>query len=438
MGKKKNQKKASSASSPPAQRLKNLVHELREHNDFFDVFLDIIPSKVYIAEENGDNFNPKYHYKQKVRSGDDSDDEGVPASKEARRAASKLAKRRKLNPDVAETTSQKLVSKRGGRSVMPKAGASSTEPAHHPSGKSRIEALREKLHAKIAEKQALRPNGCSTGSPEATSKRAARRAEKLRRQEEAKSKKKAASTATTSNGSGGGNNNKSYKVEDGSSYQDALSRDLESVDFGRLAGLNGGKSPTSTANYLEANKALANLNKTKNVAKLLADAEEKREKLKKLKQGSEEEKAKAKAIQWADTFKEADGHRVKDDPKKLKKVLKKKAAKKAKSQKAWKARMENTVAAKDQRQKIRQHNLSARKQGGKVGANLSRKKIVDEAGNNNDGSDKDRDVGRRLSTSSRPGFEGRKKDFINDKRTSTGKSKNRKMGAGKGGGGGKE
>ena len=174
--------------------------------------------------------------------------------------------------------------------------------------------------------------------------------------------------------------------------------DLETLDFGKLAGLN------PTPKHYQNNKSLANLNKKKNLEKLLADAEQKKQRLEELKKGSEEEKKKAQSLMWSDTLKEASGDRVKDDPAKLKIALKRKVAKKQKSAKAWKSRMEQTKEKMDERQKIRKHNLDKRKEGGSTGANLSSKRIAKE-GDEEKG-------GRRLS---RAGFEGKKQDFLNQK-----------------------
>ena len=106
---------------------------------------------------------------------------------------------------------------------------------------------------------------------------------------------------------------------------------------------------------------------------------------------------------WSDTFKEADGVRVKDDPGLLKKAIKRKDAAKRKSQKSWKARMDQQSDSAKNRQQIRQHNIKARMQGGTAAANLSNKKIAAET---NDAAVK----GRRMS---RAGFEGRKQEFLN-------------------------
>ena len=343
-----------------------IIAELTENNDFFDMLVDMIPSKLYIAGESGDDFNPKNRFYRGVTEG----------SKEERKAAAKIAKRRKLDPNLVETTVEK-------KERLEKKNHSTEEDDEEEvveltPNQSRIEALRAKLHAKIAAKQGNRP------APDQVSKRAARRDAKKKRQEEAAKRKKNGGT----------------KVETAAAHYKMAAadpaKDLAHLDFGRLAGLN----KSSTENYLASNKSLKNLSKTKNLQKMLADATAKRQKLQELKAGTEEDKAKAAAMQWSETLKEADGQRIKDDPSKIKKVLKRKAAKKAKSQKAWKARTEQAAAKKDERQKIRNHNLAARKQGGAVGANLSRKKIQTQ----------EEDTGRRTS---RAGFEGRKQDFLN-------------------------
>jgi len=353
-----------------AALLKQLEQELLEHNDFFDMVVDMIPSKLYVAGKSGDDFNPKYFKGQS----------------DTRKAAAKAAKRQKLDPSEAKST--KEVNTDGATGDVPAA-----KPVEFTPGQSRIEALRAKLHAKIASKQ-QRPAG-SSGNPEAISKRAARKQEKERRKAEAKKRKKAATTATNPS-----NKNTSYTITP-TTPSDPM-QDLQHVDFGLISGLNSDKSKS---NYLQTNKALSS--KGKNLHKILADAEAKQKKLQALKNSTDEkDKQKAAAMQWSDTFKEADGVRVKDDPTKLRKMVKRKEVKKQKSQKAWKGRMEQQSEKAKNRQQIRQHNLTQRKQGGAAGANLSKKKIVDET-------EKEGGGGRQQR---RPGFEGRKQGFLNSPR----------------------
>jgi hypothetical protein len=383
-----------------------LLQELTEHNDFFDMIVDMIPQKLYIQGNSGDDFNPSKYYKKQNTT-----------SKEARRAQAKASKRRKLDPSQAETTVEakarlentdsngepktRLPQQRKTpvTAVTPDAETTDVTTTDTPTTsevtpkQSRIEALQAKLHAKIAAKQGLRP---SNNDPDQVSKRAGRRAEKQRRKDEATKRKKSGISKTSDTTTGTNASATNYKISS-SAADNNPAQDMANLDFGQLAGLN----TTSKDNYNKANKSLANLSKSKNLEKMLADAEAKKQKLAELKKGSEEDQAKFKTMQWSDTFKEADGQRVKDDPSKLKKALKRKVAKKQKSQKAWKSRVEQTNSSKDERQKIRTHNLTARMEGGKVGASLSKKRIVEKE-----------DEGKRLG---RAGFEGRKQEFLNGK-----------------------
>jgi hypothetical protein len=391
-----------------------LLAELQRDNLFFDEMVNMIPANLYIARQPADNYNPKY-YKGQAKE-----------SKEARRAIIKQAKRAKLDPGLAETTTQAKARLEGGpvtgnttcalhRPLLPqvpvppgtdrdvvavtsKIGSSATATNHQGDNKSRIDALREKLQAKLAEKRGERPSDPST-----VSKRAARRAEKKKRQEEAIAKKKKKTTSTAEDKSNG--STKRFKMSSAAALNDPAA-DLAALDFGRLAGLN----PITNNNYTKTNKALRNLSQTKNLEKMLADAETKKQRLEDLKRGNEGEKQKAANIEWGDALKEASGERVKDDPAKLKKALKRKAVKKQKSSKAWKSRLDQTKQKKDERQKIRNHNLNQRKQGGIAGANLSSKRIAAEGDDKTSGG---KDGKKRLS---RPGFEGRKQDFLNKKK----------------------
>ena len=110
------------------------------------------------------------------------------------------------------------------------------------------------------------------------------------------------------------------------------------------------------------------------------------------------------------------------DPALLKKALKRKAKKKAKSQEAWRTRMEQTRDKMDERQSIRNHNMKQRALGGAAGANLSRKRIKDAEGDDDvEGSTRiggDKKKRPRLGPyagKGRAGFEGKKQDFIKNK-----------------------
>lgn len=358
--------------------MKRLEQELLEHNDFFDMVVDMIPSKLYISgKSDGDGFNPKYFK--------------GPSEKEARKVAAKAAKRQKLDPAASKSTSASAAAVGDGRSKNAGTIIPPTKPVNFTPGQSRIEALRAKLHAKIASKQNRPPVGEDDDVAGTVSKRAARRLEKNRRKEESKRRKKQAGTAASKN------SNATYTITPTTPSSDPM-EDLKHVDYGIISGLN----TDSKKNYLEANKALSS--KGKNLHKILADAEAKQQKLQALKNSTDaRDKEKAAALQWSDTFKEADGVRVKDDPAKLRRAVKRREAKRAKSQKAWKTRMEQQSEKAKNRQQIRQHNLQTRKQGGAAGANLSRRKIADA----------ENPEAKKKVGGGRAGFEGRKQGFLN-------------------------
>lgn len=382
-------------STPQAQQTQQrlLLTDLEDHNAFFDNLVDMIPSKLYIPGNSGDDYNPKYHKGQHKEN------------REARRAQQKAQKRAKYDPSLSESTveTQKRLEderqqKNGSlpqpqRKQEPKNDGASPVAVAVVDNKSRIEALRAKLQAKIAEKAGARPT-----DPNVVSKRAARRAEKQRRKEEAIRKKKSANTKVDGRGANGQSAKYTMSAADASKHADPA-QDLAKIDFGRLTGLN-----PATPTY-KNNKAIANLSSGKNLEKILADAEDKRQKLEDLKRSeNQEDKDELAKLQWSDALKEASGERVKDDPTKIKNKLKRKAAKKAKSQKAWKSRMDQTQQKMDERQKIRSHNLDKRKEGGKAASNLSSKRIEEESAT------KSTRESRRLS---RPGFEGKKQGFLN-------------------------
>ena len=178
---------------------------------------------------------------------------------------------------------------------------------------SRIEQLRAKLRAKIAEKRSQRPGG---DSDTMVSKRAARRADKKRKMELAKKKQQQQQNQSGGKTQTGKTSNKITFVNNqdadtlgGSKIQNPsdesnIGNDLSGIDFGGIAGLK--QDLSVSGNYSEANKSLKNKGKKKSLEKLLAAAEAKKERLRQLKESDDlEDKEKAKKIQWGDTLKAA-------------------------------------------------------------------------------------------------------------------------------------
>ena len=265
-------------------------------------------------------------------------------SKEARRARTKAAKQAKFDPNRAETTLQtkerkareeeeeeaKMMmmessdddnddnddddfsfphdSEDEQETNLPEPTTTkidqSSETVKEPtsSNHSRIEALRAKLHAKIAEKRAIRPEEEQPNSS-VVSKRAARRADKKRRLEAQKKKQQQQFTKT--------NNNKQEKRSMGGTQFNSIhnksnqSEDLLGIDYGGLAGLKN-------VPFFQDNKSLNHngpgsnqKRKKKSLESLLALAQRKKQRLQELKAGTEADKEKAKNIQWGDTLKAA-------------------------------------------------------------------------------------------------------------------------------------
>ena len=370
-------------------------------------------------------YNPKYRKGQHKES------------KEARRARNKASYATKFDPAAHKTTREEKLLKEAQDAAMsdeddddqqemdemeteeesppPSSPPSSDEPTTPQSNpnasSSKIEQLRAKLRAKLEERRSQRP-GSQGQSDTMVSKRAARRAEKQKRIELAKKKKASGSTQTGKNQKG----KVSLVTKDlgGStinSVEGSAKEDLAGIDFGGIAGLK-----ELDKNYGSSNKSLKNMGKKKSLERLLEEAEAKKKRLKELKaSGDAEDKEKAKKIEWGDALKAASGDQTKEaDPALLKKAIKRKAKKKAKSQEAWKTRMDQTKEKMDERQKIRNHNIGKRAIGGAAGANLSKKRIAednDEA-DGADGKKKRARLGPH-SGKSRAGFEGKKQDFIN-------------------------
>lgn len=403
--------------------LSSLKKHLLAQNEYFDSLVTMIPSlgnSASAASPEDGLLTSKYH------KGISKD------SKETKRALQKASKNTKSEEPETTLEAKSRIRKREEEAALQKPtnimvadddGFNQKEEMDSSgcgevdsSTTSRIEQLRAKLRAKIAEKKQHLPTtfgltdaGDAAG---AISKRAARRAEKLRRMEAAKARKAAAA---------GGKSNviltssaKTHKNRPMTAGDDIaaemltkVENDLEGINFGTMAGLH------STPNYRN-NKSLANLGKKKSLDRLLQEAEAKRQRLKELKESDNTtEREKASRMEWGEVLREAaNTSKQPSDPKLIKKALKRKEKQKASSSKAWEARTKQTEKSMSERQKIRSHNLEKRKLGGSIAANLSKRKIVEEVQDKEVGFTKRRRMGPHTHKN-RAGFEGKKQEYIN-------------------------
>ena len=331
----------------------DLLSELQSHNTYFDNLVNSIPAKLYVAGASGDAaYNPKYMHGQHKES------------KEARRARNKLEKDNKYNPEKRESTLdvKRRVAKEkeemeyednddvGDDVIMSDGDGEEEDNDQTPSTStntqdkkkddtsiagftSRIEMLRAKLHAKMAEKRAAAgisddnttaasaATNPDTSSPALVSKRAARRAEKRKRQEAAKqrNKKKLNSIAESKSKSqervikkdlgGSTYNAPSKSTTSQSAIVTTAAQDLATIDYQSIAGLKpkvDGALQNKSLLALTGGGTKKNKNKKKSLEKLLADAERKQARLKELKLSSvEEDREKAKNIEWGEAMKVA-------------------------------------------------------------------------------------------------------------------------------------
>lgn len=157
--------------------------------------------------------------------------------------------------------------------------------------------------------------------------------------------------------------------------------DIKSLEFASFDMSSGSAVPL----YLQQRK------KRPSNTVLLQKAQEQQEKMLAL-QGTEEGKKLASEQAWENMFKKAQGVKVKDDITKLKKSVKREQIQKKKSQKDWAARIAAQKKGQRESQEKRQKNIDARKQ-----------------------QKKDRKMGIKKPKASRPGFEGKKHQYINKK-----------------------
>lgn len=429
----------------------SIYKEVEDNNEFFDNLVDMIPAKLYVGNIGGNDQTAPLHSKHQKGQHKDS--------KASKKAKLKTDKKNKFDPTQQESTRDKKrkieeedagdgesdddsmgdIQFQDNHEEEDESEPMNVPPSENP-GKaiknsphqSRIEELRAKLRAKLEEKK---NNTSATNGTSDTivSKRAARRTEKKRRVDIAKKMKtqQIVPSGKTLTGKNGLVTIKIVKELGGSKINretnkaKSLVDDLAGIDFGGIAGLKD--DLLTKGKYVGVNKSLKNMGKKKSLERLLEEAEAKKARLRQLKESDDiEDKQEAKKMQWGDALKAANGEKVRDaDTTNLKKAIKRKAKKKARSADAWKSRTDQTQGKIDERQSIRNHNLKQRGIGGNAGANLSSKRIKEaEAGDGTGaGGEKPKRARQGPHAIGRAGFEGKKQDFINKGKEKGGASK---------------
>jgi hypothetical protein len=185
---------------------KLLMEELSEHNVFFDMIVDMIPSKVSNVGKSGGDLSPsKSKYLEKVVQDNQRSMESTGKGRggfqevQAGSFAKEDGSRNKISPqEIRERWCNRSASLEekifdSGQEISSanqRTTTTTTTATPADAKKSRTEELQAKLHAKIAAKEGQRPSMNS----DQVSKRAGRRAEKQRRRDEAVKRKEAGGT----------------------------------------------------------------------------------------------------------------------------------------------------------------------------------------------------------------------------------------------------
>ncbi|KZV71228.1 hypothetical protein PENSPDRAFT_413348 [Peniophora sp. CONT] len=378
----------------------SLLASLQAHNDTFESLLRLIPAKYYLVQDDVDAQGvSKYHKNKKKQA----------APKQAIKDATKKAKRERLDPannkSVLELQAEQSAKSKGKQKAVDSDASDSDSDAGDlsmvvdgdlgvdsdmdvdddvvpmPQGES-IEALREKLHAKMARMRGRGRGGYDAASrddllEERRAQRAAMRErrrketkEKIRLQKEKKGKGKGAEKDSKEQTKGATTKNQLLVPDASTSHHSRA--DIANVTFSALS-----ESSASIA------KKAQRLKVASNPTQALAQIAHKKERLASMPEDKRERIE--ERDMWAKAEARMEGVKVRDDEGRLKKAVKRTEKTKSKSKKEWDDRKEqlaNNMAAK---QKKRSDNIAQR---------------------NERRSDKKKGI-KPKNTKARPGFEGK-------------------------------
>ncbi|CAH1271333.1 SURF6 [Branchiostoma lanceolatum] len=304
-----------------------LMERLEQTNLYFKRMTDLIPPEIYF--ENNE-------HKRKRQNKED----GGPLTKSALRA---LHKKMRLDPNQYKTVTE--LQEDMAREEEPDSDDEQVKkPQKKIKGKqnrSEKEDLRQRLQAKIQQMKAVRK---APKPQDLATQRSKRQAKKERQKQR---KKTANKTGTQTKG----------KVfEEGTAAKKPDGTPVLNQE-GKLVFSKFDFTSDVASSKKKGKEA------PKHLKKLLAKAEDKKQKIKDLKN---ENLGKAHEVEqkskWKSALQKAQGVKLKDDPELLKKSIKRKDQIKKKSKKQWKERKDQVEANIKKKQNKRSDNLKARKQ----------------------------------------------------------------------------
>ncbi|QLQ80109.1 hypothetical protein HG537_0D01090 [Torulaspora globosa] len=372
-----------------------LEERLRTNSNAFEGLLALIPAKYYYDDKTQEQWKAKKKSKSQAREDkfkkldpDQMDDETL-SSLEVMKKREKIAKPVNLPGKLASTAAGASGAVEGesaeeeekigvifddeGNEVAPEAPV---EPAVEkpqqdekqqdvePKGKKNLEALRSKLQARIQELKEKRkaPGTKVKGAP---SSREAILAERKRKLESKKRKQRPQQDEDELNGSdnsdsdGDGDSDNQMDGESDRKRQKTADDNIASQVMFQNIIFDDGDSVASNLQNLRRTakkKGPAN-NDVRAHLKLVEAKKQKLESKDELEQIKLKEKTK-----WQRATLQAEGVKLKDDEKLLRKALKRKEAKKRKSALEWKERQKTVASTIAEKQKRREENLKIRRE----------------------------------------------------------------------------
>lgn len=330
-----------------------IMDDIIQLNHYFKSVVDMIPPSAYLGK------NDFFHKKADKK-----------LSNSAKRA---MTKKRKFDPETMKTTSEIIQTQH--ENEVKKQKLSDVNTPMNPNSAKTLDQLQQCLKDKIAEAQSKRSSSKRTPEQQlvVTQRRRAERQRKKAKQQKiiqkAKQDRKAALKQSKAT-------NKQVDAEKPSQEENEAPNETATVETADGSDVtNNGKkkvlySKIDFGNELEVElgeKKKAKVPKAKKIKKLLTEVEQKQEKMKKLKETDPEEAAKIEEEDaWSRAMDKSEGTKIKDDPKLLKKSIKRRETLKQRSRAKWAERTEKVNEKMEKRQEIRKRNIANRRSGTKV------------------------------------------------------------------------
>ena len=300
------------------------IEEISSTSQYFTSLIDLIPAKFYINEPNTEN---GYHKKKKLTKYD-------------KKLLSKKAKMLRLDPAQHKTVKelQLEIEKKEIEKMGEEALSERIQPIKVSEIKSvPLDELREKLHAKLDQLRGGKRKITSIDDRESIKKSRLEKKTKSKKKKDDDKLSAKIKTATEIEEQSMPKNQHSIKNDQG---------DLVFSKFDFASGSSNSKK------------------KTLNTEKLLKKAEKSMQKIEKLEKEDSDKAEKLKeSMAWDKALKKAEGEKLRDDPKLLKKTIKSREKRKSQSQKKWQDRLETVEKQKQEKQSKRTGNIKERREG---------------------------------------------------------------------------